>query len=251
MKYQNRIDQVEALHKEIQALRPLGRNALKQLKEYYRIGLTYSSNAIEGNSLTESETKVVLEDGITIGGKPLRDHYEAIGHSEAFDQLYKLVKADAITERDILRLHKLFFYRVDPANAGKYRKVPVLVTGTDFEFPQPDKLKGLMEKFEKEIPKLKKKLHPVQYAAALHIRLATIHPFVDGNGRAARLLMNLALMQAGYPITIIPPIVRADYIDAIRRANKGDEQMFMNFISCMVWEAQKDYLRLAKHLGGK
>jgi len=91
----------------------------------------------------------------------------------------------------------------------------------------------------------------VQFAAALHIRLATIHPFVDGNGRAARLLMNLALMQAGYPITIIPPIVRADYIDAIRRANKGDEQMFMNFISCMVWEAQKDYLRLAKHLGGK
>jgi len=251
MKYPNRLADIDRLQKEISLLRPLGRNALKQLKEYYRIGLTYSSNAIEGNSLTESETKIVIEDGLTIGGKPLRDHYEAIGHSEAFDQLYKLVKAESITERDILRMHKLFYYRVDPVNAGKYRKESIIVTGTDFEFPQPDKLKGLMEKFEKEISKLKKKLHPVQFAAVLHIRLATIHPFVDGNGRAARLLMNLAIMQAGYPTTIIPPIVRADYIEAIRKANRGDEQMFINFISSMVWEAQKDYLRLAKHLNGE
>jgi|WetSurMetagenome_2_1015567.scaffolds.fasta_scaffold00031_29 Fic family protein len=248
MKYQNRIAEVDKLQKEIQVLRPLGRNALKQLKEYYRIGLTYSSNAIEGNSLTESETKVVIEDGITIGGKPLRDHYEAIGHSEAFDHLYKLVKNDEITESDILRLHKLLYMRVDPNEAGKYRKEPIIVTGTDFEFPQPSKLKGLMQKFIKEIPGLKKKLHPIEFAALLHIRLATIHPFVDGNGRAARLLMNLALMQAGYPITIIPPVVRADYIDAIRKANKGDNQMFINFVSCMVVEAEKDYLRLLRHL---
>jgi Fic family protein len=248
MKYQNRLSEVDELQKEINKYRPLSRHALKQLKEYYRIGLTYSSNAIEGNSLTESETKVVIEDGITIGGKPLKDHYEAIGHSEAYDLLYELAKNKTITEKDILQLHKLFYYRVDSKNAGKYRKQAVIVTGTDFEFPSHFELKTLMRKFTAEIPALKKKFHPVEFASLLHIRLVTIHPFMDGNGRTARLLMNLALLQEGYPITIIPPVVRSDYISATRGANKGENQPFINFISCMVWESQKDYIRLLKSL---
>ncbi len=251
MKYQKRLSEIEELQREINQHRPLNRNALKQLKEYYRIGLTYSSNAIEGNSLTESETKVVIEDGITIGGKPLKDHYEAVGHSEAFDLLYKLSKGSDITERDILQLHKLFYYRIDSKNAGIYRNEPVIVTGTDFEFPQPSEIKGLMQKFIKEIPVLKKKLHMVEFAAILHIRLATIHPFIDGNGRAARLLMNLALMQSGYPITIIPPVLRGDYISAMRKANKGEQGIFINFLYSMVYESQKDYLRLLRTLSGE
>lgn len=249
MKYENRLKEVDKLQEEINQHRPLNRNALKQLKEYFRIGLTYSSNAIEGNSLTETETKIVLEDGITIGGKPLKDHYEAVGHSEAFDLLYRLAKNKEITERDILRLHKLFYHRIDENNAGRYRKQAVIITGSTLLPPAPHELKPLMQEFAAGIPGLRKKSHPVEFAALLHIRLATIHPFVDGNGRAARLVMNLALLQEGYPITIIPPVLRNDYIEALKASNKGNNKPFINFISCMVYESQKDYLRLLRSLG--
>src|SRR3989339_2164733 len=109
--YTSRLKENDELRERINAYRPLSENAVQQLREYYRIGLTYSSNAIEGNSLTETETKIVIEDGITIGGKPLRDHYEAIGHSEAYDLLHRLAKNKEITENDILDLHRLFYYR--------------------------------------------------------------------------------------------------------------------------------------------
>jgi Fic family protein len=248
MKYANRIKEIDQIQQEINKQRPLTRNALKQLKEYYRIGFTYSSNAIEGNSLTETETKIVIEDGITIGGKPLKDHFEAIGHSEAFDLIHKLSKSKEITEKDILAIHKLFYHRIDSKNAGKYRKHPVIVTGTDTRFPRPEEIQNMMIKVMKEIPVLRKKIHPVEYAAILHQHLVSIHPFVDGNGRTARLLMNLALMQAGYPITTIPLVLRSDYLNAIRCADKGDTRTFINFISCMVWESQRDYLRLLNNL---
>src|SRR4030042_1360851 len=185
------LKEVDELKKEINKYRPLSRNALKQLREYYRIGLTYSSNALEGNSLTETETKIVLEEGITIGGKPRKDHYEAMGNSEAYDHLYKLSKNRIITEEDILELHKLFYYRIDQENAGVYRKVPVIITGADFKFPPPSKIKPLMQEFVKDIPSLRKKYHPVEYSALLHLRLVNIHPFIDGNGRTARLLMKI------------------------------------------------------------
>lgn len=246
--YIHTIKEVEGLQKEINKYRPLSRSALKQLKEYYRIGLTYSSNALEGNSLTETETKIVLEEGITIGGKPLRDHFEAMGHSESYDYLYKLSKKRVITEEDILELHKFFYYRIDKRNAGAYRKVPVIITGVDFKFPPPSKIRLLMQEFVKEIPPLRKKYHPVEYSALLHLRLAQIHPFVDGNGRAARLLMNLALLQAGYVITIIPPILRREYLDSLKASNRGDNKPFIDLIIAMVYESQKDYLRILETL---
>jgi Fic family protein len=243
MKYESRLPDIDKLQEQITAHRPLDSYELKQLKEYYRIGLTYSSNALEGNSLTESETKVVLEDGITIGGKPLKDHFEAIGHSDAFDLLYRLSGNAEIREDDILGLHRLFYLRIDAGAAGKYRDKNVIITGTDFEPPSPSEVPRLMLNFIEELPSLKRQ-HPVEYAATLHIRLATIHPFVDGNGRTARLLMNLALLQAGYPITIIPPLLRGDYIVGIREANKGICQPFVDFISTCVWESQREYMRL-------
>ncbi len=247
MEYQNRLPDIDKLQDQIRNHRPLDAYELKQLKEYYRIGFTYSSNALEGNSLTESETKVVLEDGITIGGKPLKDHYEAAGHSEAFDLLYRLAKNSDITEADILGLHKLFYYRVDSDHAGKYRDRPAIITGTDFVPPAPQAVPFAMQEFVEQMPQLRK-LHPVIYAARLHAQLANIHPFIDGNGRTARLLMNLSLVQNGYPITRIPPVVRGEYIAALKDTNSGDFTRFDNFISCMVWEAQRDYLRLFKAL---
>jgi Fic family protein len=160
MQFTNRIADADQLQQEINRYRPLRGQALKQLREYFRIRLIWASNALEGNSLTETETKVVIEDGIAIGGKPLRDHFEAIGHAEAFDYLQKLARRPEIIERDILKLHKLFYYRIDAANAGHYRRQSVIVAGTDFVFPAPSELKGVMAAFVEEIPRLRAQKHP-------------------------------------------------------------------------------------------
>ena len=247
--FENKIELIDKLKNEINSYRPFKEDVLKQLKDYYKIGLTYSSNAIEGNSLTLTETKIVLEDGITIGGKPLKDHFEAVGHAEAYDFLYELAKNDTITENDILKLHKLFYKHIDEDKAGQYRESKVIITGSEFIPPAPDKISDLMKEFCNTILELKKKYHPVEFAAILHEKLVSIHPFVDGNGRTARLLMNLALLQSGYVITIIPPIRRNDYILGLKEAQiNGNNKPFINFISEMVYESQKDYLRILESL---
>lgn len=248
MDFKNRIAEAESLKKEIDARRPLSAFALRQLKEYYRVGLTYASNALEGNSLTETETKIVLEDGITIGGKQLKDHFEAIGHGEAYDLLYKLAKLPGITEKNILNLHRLFYFRIDPPNAGRYRKVGVVITGSSVELPRPAELKGLMGELVASMQAQRSSLHPIEFASLFHIGLANIHPFVDGNGRTARLVMNLALLQAGYPITIVPPVLRSEYLEALKASNRGENQPFINLVSNMVRESLLDYLRLLNNL---
>ena len=238
------LKKIDAIKAGIDAHRPIDRHLLKQIKEYFRIGLTYSSNALEGNSLTETETKIVIEDGITIGGKPMRDHFEALGHSEAYDLLYELAKGKAITEANIKALHQLFYYRIDTKQAGKYRKKKVIITGTEFIPPAPDLIPELMKAFADKIPNYKATLHPVEFSAILHKELAMIHPFIDGNGRAARLLMNLALLQAGYPIAVIPPILRREYLNSLNMINKGNEKPFNQFVAGVCYESAKEYLRL-------
>ena len=244
--FKNCFKQNDELKKQIDVFRPLSTDALKQIKEYYKIGLTYSSNALEGNTLDLAETKVVIEDGLTIGGKPMKDHLEALGHALAFDELMNLSKKDLFTEQDVKKLHYLFYSQINEQNAGKYRTSQVIITGSDVEFPTPDKLAGKMQEFIAQLPELKNSLHPVEYAAMVHIIFVNIHPFIDGNGRVARLLMNLALLQNGYNIVIIPPVVRADYIRALQDSNRGNYQPFVNFISEMTLEAQKEYLRIIK-----
>ena len=238
------LKKIDTLKAKIDAHRPLDAHMLKQIKEYFRIGMTYTSNALEGNSLTETETKIVIEDGITIGGKPVRDHLEALGHSEAYDLLFRLAKNQDITEANVKELHRLFYYRIDAKQAGKYRKKRVIITGTDFIPPAPDLVPGMMKTFIVGIPEARAEHHPVEFAAVIHKDLVTIHPFIDGNGRAARLLMNLALLQAGYPPAIIPPILRRDYLDTLDRTHKGDDRPFLNFIAGVCYETAKDYLRL-------
>lgn len=244
--YTNRIKEIDELQEQINSCRPLKKEVRDSLKEYFKIGLTYTSNALEGNSLTETETKIILEDGITIGGKSLNDHLEVIGHAQAYDWLYKLAKHQTITEKDILKLHALFYHYIDSKTAGKYRKQQVFITGTEFVPPAPHEIASLMKIFCNNIPSMNQKLHPVEYAAMLHKELVSIHPFVDGNGRTARLVMNLALLQHGYVVTIIPPIARADYINTLKRAQiePKDNIPFINFISTMVYENQKDYIRM-------
>ncbi len=242
--YRDCFAQNDEYKSKINALRPLSNEALVQVKEYYKIGLTYASNALEGNTLSLIETKIVLEDGITIGGKPLKDHYETVGHAKAFDEILKLAKNVNFTEDDIKLLHKLFYEKIDSDKAGKYRTSQVIITGSDVELPKPEELNEKMHEFILQLPKLKAELHPVEYAAIVHIIFVNIHPFTDGNGRVARLLMNLALLQTGYNIVVIPPVVRADYIYALQETNKGNNTDFINFISEKVLESQKEYLKI-------
>ena len=246
--YQNKLQEIDELKTKIDSFRPLAEDIVKQIQEYYKIGLTYSSNALEGNTLDLAETKVVIEDGLTINGKPMKDHLETLGHASAFNELLELAKSKTITEENIKNLHKIFYVRIDSDNAGNYRQKPVIVTGADVDFPLPKELNDKMQEFISKLSQLKQDLHAVEYAAMAHALFVNIHPFIDGNGRVARLIMNLALLQAGYNITIIPPVVRADYIRALQDSNHNNYQPFINFISEMVLEAQKEYLRIIERL---
>ena len=233
---------VDANKQKIDMYRPMREPLLSELRAYYRIGLTWSSNALEGNSLTESETKVVLEDGLTVAGKPLRDHYEAVGHAQAYDTMWTLLDPRvALTEADILSLHRLFYSRINEAQAGVYRDTRVFITGSRFVPPAPDKVPSLMAEFVSWLNIAT--LHPVEWAAQAHLRFVFIHPFIDGNGRVARLLMNLCLLRHGYTLVIVPPILRSEYIRLLEKAHT-DEKPFVDFIAERVLETQKDILRM-------
>ncbi len=241
------LNEIDGLQEEINKYRPLPESTAKQLKEYYRVGLTYTSNALEGNSLTETETKIVLEDGLTVGGKPIKDYCEALGHSDAYDYIHKLAKEDEVivlTEDNIKKLHKLFYHRMDEAKAGKYRKEKVFISGSKYSLPSPEQVQSLMQALMEKLA-TRTKLHPVDYAALAHKEFVFIHPFVDGNGRVARLFMNLILLQKGYCIAIIPPILRREYINALEKAHTNDSE-YREFIARAVRETQRDYLRLLK-----
>lgn len=239
------IEKIDRCHDAISAIRPFEGSMLEQLKAYYRIGLTWSSNAIEGNTLTISETKVVLEDGLTIGGRPLRDFYETVGHGEAYDYMFSLMGERKITVDAIKAIYRLFYRQIDEVNAGVWRKENIIVSGSEYAFPQSHEIEGEMQSLEEWVKAERDSLHPVIFAAMLHLRFVSIHPFIDGNGRTSRLLMNLALIQDGYQLAIIPPICRADYNDSIRRyQNQGAPELFCEFIAERVYETQKEIMRL-------
>ena len=254
----------------LSAYRPLPPETHKSLREYYRVGLTYTSNALEGNSLTESETKVVIEDGLTIEGKPLRDHYEAVGHAKAYDYIYQIMGKVGLTEEDILNLHSLFYQQIDAEKAGHYRNVKaaskreqsgacfdsakreqarpevnVYISGSRYAVAAVSKIPSEMQKLVKWYNDNEKKLHPIELAATLHQRFVFIHPFVDGNGRVARLLMNLALLRNGFTIAIIPAILRHEYIYSLETAHTRPE-VFTDFIADRVIATQLDLLRLMR-----
>lgn len=238
-------DKIECLHAAISEVRPFEGHLLKQLKDYYRIGLTWSSNALEGNTLTISETKVVLEDGLTIGGRPLRDFYETTGHGAAYDFMLTLINEKSITVESIQQMHRMFYKNIEEESAGIWRKENIIVSGTDYAFPKFDEIETLMNGLEQWMVKERNSYHPVIFAALLHLKFVSIHPFVDGNGRASRLMMNLALIQDGYQLAIIPPICRAEYNDCIRQyQNRGNQAPFCKFVAERVYETQKEIMRL-------
>lgn len=221
MKFTNNIAKVEQQQRQIQNHPALSRATLLQLREYYSIALTYSSNALEGSSLSEEETRIILKEGLAIGGKPLREQMEALGHSEAFNMLYYLARLNNIETKSIQALHQLCFYRTNAETAGSYRSEAVIISESSFMPPQPAGITAAMANFEQQIPQQKEAKHPLEFAAWLHTQLMAIHPFTDGNGKTARLLMNLGLLQAGYPVTMIPPQIRGDYMATLNSSNNG------------------------------
>ena len=194
----------------------------RNLHEWFRVELTYTSNALEGNTLTRRETAMVVEKGITVGGKSLVEHLEATNHAQAFDWISEKSSKPLkhFTENDLLLLHKMILTGIDNQNAGFYRNVPVRLSGSRTVLPNPRKVPDLMNGFHQWLQS-KQDIHPVDLAAEAHYRLVTIHPFVDGNGRTARLLMNLILMSHGYPPAIIRKSERGKYLDALEKAQTG------------------------------
>ena len=219
--------ELTAAKEKLDKHRPLPREMVRNLDDWFRVELTYTSNAIEGNTLSRNETALVLEKGITVGGKSLVEHLEASNHGHAVDWIRKMAQRtpDQLNENDIPALHGIVLKGIDDRNAGRYRTVPVRIMGSVVALPNPRKVPALMNNFCRWLQGADV-LHPVALAAEAHYRLVTIHPFVDGNGRTARLLMNLVLLMEGYPPAIIREHDRLAYINALERAqadgNKDD-----------------------------
>jgi len=214
--------------KQLDKLRPLTKNVIKGLEDWLRVELTYSSNAIEGNTLTRLETAEVLEKGIgaVISGRSLKDQLEAVNHAKALDFIKELAlqkkSHQFITEKHIKDIHGIILTGIDDQWAGKYRQTEIFIKGTDVEFPMPDKVPYLMAGFIRWLEG-KQEEHPVRIAADAHFKFVSIHPFIDGNGRTARLLMNLVLVINSYPMAIIRNEDRTKYLQAVNRGQKEND----------------------------
>lgn len=206
----------------LDAFRPLPPELVRNLDDWFRVELTYTSNAIEGNTLTRRETAVVIEKGLTVGGKSLKEHLEATNHSHALDFMHSLVKKTPVllSEQDILFIHAIILKGIDDENADHYRRVPVRISGSAAIMPNPHKVPDLMHEFQLWLTS-KQDLHPVAFAGEAHYRFVSIHPFVDGNGRTARLLMNTLLLMYGYPPAIVRKRDRLTYVGALETAQLG------------------------------
>jgi Fic family protein len=238
------LEQINELKAQLDRYRPLDPAFSKMPRENYRVRLTYSSTAIEGNTLTESETQVLLEYGLTVQGKPLKHHLEAEDHAYAFDYMEQLALGDdPIHQREIRELHTLVCKRADGEIAGRYRTINVMAAGSGHRCPEAILIPKLMTEFDQWL-NASTDLHPVDFAAEAHYRLVTIHPFTDGNGRLARLLMNLLLIQTGYPLAIIRVEDRLPYIDSIMAWRAGDDAPLKRMVRSSVLSSLTELLSL-------
>lgn len=229
---------IDEFKKAIDHYRTVDKKLPIKLKDFYRISTVYTTNAIEGNTLSENETKVVVENGITIGGKTLREHLEAVNSAKAYDFIYSLT-AKNLEEKDILECHKYVLAGIENEFAGAYRKEDVLIFGTEFAPPSWKKVPELMNNFINKL-NVSKDSHPIIKTADLHAEFESIHPFIDGNGRTGRFMASVELIKNGYPPLIVPPIKRVDYIAALRIYNaKDDKSEIRKFVVENVYETIK------------
>jgi Fic family protein/DNA-binding XRE family transcriptional regulator len=243
---QKKLDAIDELQQEWNKKRPLDKTHLAKLKEYFNIKYTFNSNQIEGNTLTLQETHLVIHEGITVDGKSMREHLEAVNHSEAIDFLIKIVQEKTPLDlRLVKNLHQLVLKSIDSPNAGVWRNVPVMISGSEHKPPQPYMLDKLMEDYIVHYNRQKNNMHPVILAAEMHERLLTIHPFIDGNGRTSRLVMNFILMQYGYTLTIVKgdPGAKQEYYNALQNAQVNNEPtIFYHLIADRVLASLHEHL---------
>ena len=237
-------DKVDELNNKLNSKRPFSKETLKSLRNSINIEWTYNSNGIEGNTLTLRETQIVLE-GITVGGKTLREHLEAINHEKAIEYIEDLVKEkNPVTEWNIKNIHQLVLKEIDDKNAGKYRSENVAIMGATHTPPDHLIVPELMEKLILNYQKWNK-YHPIIKAAIIHGELVKIHPFIDGNGRTSRLVMNLSLMNSGYLPVIIKKENRLEYYNALDKAHTtGDYTDFVKLVTNLEIEMINKYLNL-------
>lgn len=237
-------DKVDELNNKLNSKRPFSKETLKSLRNSINIEWTYNSNGIEGNTLTLRETQIVLE-GITVGGKTLREHLEAINHEKAIEYIEDLVKEkNTVTEWNIKNIHQLVLKEIDDKNAGKYRSENVAIMGATHTPPGHLIVPELMEKLILNYQKWNK-YHPIIKAALIHGELVKIHPFIDGNGRTSRLVMNLSLMNSGYLPVIIKKENRLEYYNALDKAHTtGDYTDFVKLVTNLEIEMINKYLNL-------
>jgi Fic family protein len=242
------IDQLKA---RLDAHRPLPAATLASLREDLILRWTYHSNAIEGNTLTLNETKVVLE-GITIGGKSLREHFEVINHKDAILYVEDLVRdQEALSEWQIKNLHQLVLKNIDNAQAGRYRTVDVKIAGARHDPPPHYRIAEQMADFLDWHRHMAGSLHPVVRAAVVHTRLVLIHPFIDGNGRTARLLLNLELLKSGYWPVVLPVTARLRYYEALDAAWDNDQPGDLTPITDLIAEyVEQELSELVDFLNG-
>lgn len=230
-------EKIDILKKTLDSYRPLPPEIVSNLHEDLVLRWTYNSNAIEGNTLTLKETKVALE-GITVGGKTMREHFEAINHREAIYFVEDLVKRnEPLSEWQIKSIHQLILKNIDDEYAGVYRRTNVIIAGADHMPPDALHVESEMQRFINWYRKQAPALHPIERAARVHADFVKIHPFTDGNGRTSRLLMNLELMKDGYPPVVLLVERRLEYYEALDAAHtKQDYKPFLN-LSVEVVEA--------------
>lgn len=247
MKLNKLLDIIDSKKLILDKYRPLSPTQVKSLKTLFDVDFTFNSTAIEGNTLTLQETRIVLMDGITIGGKTTREHLEVINHKEAIDYIESIVhkKPQELSKNDLLNIHSIILRGIDTANAGKYRNVPVYIrqkNGEIYKFCDPLFVKDEMDTFFNWLISAHN-LHPVWFAAEVHTRFVTIHPYVDGNGRTARLLMNLSLLQSGYVPSIFKVAKRTEYLDAIEEwQNSANKEPLVKMIADSVNESLDLYI---------
>lgn len=232
--------------KLLQKARPFSPSVLAKIREKFEVEMTYNSNAIEGNSLTLKETYWVLREGITVKDKPLKDHLEAKNHLEALDFLFDFVseKNVTISEHVVRQFHQLVVMDSQRDIAGKYRDGEVYISGAKHSPPPALEIQNKMRGLIKWWINHEKKLHPIELAALLHHKFVAIHPFWDGNGRTGRLLMNIVVLRAGYPLAIILKNDRKRYYRTLAEADEGKEKPLSEFIAQAVLRSLTVYLKV-------
>lgn len=231
---------------KLNKLRPLPKSAVQKLREKFQIEMTYNSNAIEGNSLTLKETFLVINEGITVKGKPLKDHLEAKDHQAALEYLYDLIdknKRHTVSEMLIKNLHQIIVHGTDKEWAGRYRNANVIIGGAKHTPPDALQVPQKMHDLISWLNSQKNKINIIELSALLHHKLVHIHPFFDGNGRTARLAMNLLLMQASYPLVIILKNDRKKYYAVLEKADSGKNEPLLKFIAQSVERSLDIYLK--------